>query len=75
MSLGLGLISSVFFQLIKPQNNQIQEAPSTPFSAASNVSDSGVFLSNFFADDDFTVDTQSQSQQCSRFILEKALDG
>jgi len=75
MSIGLGLINSVYFQLIKPQSHQIQQAPSTPFSATSIVSDSGVFLSNFFADDDFTADTQSQSQQCSRFILEKALDG
>ncbi len=67
-------IKPVNIQLIKPKDIPNQQPPTTPFSANSSVSDSGVFSNNFFNDDDHTVESQAPNQQCARFIIEKALE-
>ena len=74
VSAGLDHIKPVYIQLIKPKDIPNQQPPTTPFSANSSVSDSGVFLNNFFNDDDHTVESQAPNQQCARFILEKAIE-
>ena len=51
VSAGLDHIKPVYIQLIKPKDIPNQQPPTTPFSANSSVSDSGVFLNNFFNDE------------------------
>jgi len=74
VSAGLDHIKPVYIQLIKPKYIPNQQPLTTPFSANSSVSDSGVFLKNFFNDDDHTVESLAPNQQCARFILEKAIE-